>query len=491
MMKVRAAGGRVVYDGGAVLWHREYGTQNAQGREWKRHNRIRNRQRFVDRWGPQAFRTVLRDRVLGERRWSEAPLHVAVTLTKDDASAGWGDYYTAHELGDALAGLGWQVSYIERRGDKWYDLDPTIDVVVALLDSFDVRRIPRGIVTIAWIRNWTDRWVEHPWFDEYDVILASSPASQDIVASSSEHQAALMPLATNPERFRPGEAAPELRSDVVFVGNRWGVTRQIEDILPKIAADHRVRVFGRGLGRVRIGAVRRRAAGLRPPRGCLQLGDPRRRRHGRADAPVRVRELAGLRLARQRRPRRVGQRGRRPFAVRGAVPGRDRRGPASCRPRLDRARARRGRRAPGVAPGAGARAAHLSPPQRGSPRPPPAVGRGGPLCDPRGSTGLGARAVLGRLPLRPEPPAPVRGAGSSGTGPSARRLGSLDIGTGGCRDPPAWAQRSPTATFAVQHPVGHQPPGPRDRRDVRPLRPRVRRLDRLRRTGSRPRLTYR
>ena len=103
MMKVRAAGGRVVYDGGAVLWHREYGTQNAQGREWKRHNRIRNRQRFVDRWGPQAFRTVLRDRVLGERRWSEAPLHVAVTVTKDDASAGWGDYYTAHELGDALA----------------------------------------------------------------------------------------------------------------------------------------------------------------------------------------------------------------------------------------------------------------------------------------------------------------------------------------------------------------------------------------------------
>ena len=32
----------------------------------------------------------------------------------------------------------------------------------------------------------------------------------------------------------------------MFVGNRWGVARQIEDILPEIAADHRVRVFGRG-----------------------------------------------------------------------------------------------------------------------------------------------------------------------------------------------------------------------------------------------------
>ena len=30
-MKLRAAGGTIVYDGGAVLWHHEYGTQNARG----------------------------------------------------------------------------------------------------------------------------------------------------------------------------------------------------------------------------------------------------------------------------------------------------------------------------------------------------------------------------------------------------------------------------------------------------------------------------
>ena len=58
-MKLRAAGGTIVYDGGAVLWHHEYGTQNAEGREWKHQNRTRNRQLFVDRWGPQAFREVL------------------------------------------------------------------------------------------------------------------------------------------------------------------------------------------------------------------------------------------------------------------------------------------------------------------------------------------------------------------------------------------------------------------------------------------------
>jgi O-antigen biosynthesis protein len=61
-IKLRGNGGRLVYDGLAALWHHEYGTQNAEGQEWKRRNWARNRQLFVNRFGPQAFRTVLRTR---------------------------------------------------------------------------------------------------------------------------------------------------------------------------------------------------------------------------------------------------------------------------------------------------------------------------------------------------------------------------------------------------------------------------------------------
>ena len=245
-LKLQAAGERVVYDGGAVLWHHEYGTQNAHGREWKKRNRVQNRQLFVDRWSPQIFREVFRDRVRGRRRWSEDPVHVGITLTKDDPEAGWGDYYTAHELGDALGGLGWRVSYLERGGDRWYDVDRSVDVVVSLLDAYDLRRIPRGIVTIAWVRNWTDRWLGHPWFDEYDIVLASSEKSREIIASRSTRTPALMPLATNPERFKPGEPSEELRADLLFVGNSWGVGRGIETVLPQVAEGLTVSVFGRG-----------------------------------------------------------------------------------------------------------------------------------------------------------------------------------------------------------------------------------------------------
>jgi GT2 family glycosyltransferase/spore maturation protein CgeB len=245
-LKLRAAGHSILYDGGAVLWHHEYGTQNAQGREWKKQNRVRNRQRWVDRWGPQVFRSVLRDRLLGEGRWSVEPLHVAITVTRDDPAAGWGDLYTAHELGDALTGLGWRVTYAERYRERWYELDPSVDVVISLLDQFDVRRIRRGVITIAWIRNWTDRWVGHPWFDEYDIVLVSSERSRQIVEDRTAKQPKLMPLATNAARFGAGRPSPDLAADVVFAGNSWGKPREIESVLPAVAADRTIAVYGQG-----------------------------------------------------------------------------------------------------------------------------------------------------------------------------------------------------------------------------------------------------
>jgi GT2 family glycosyltransferase/spore maturation protein CgeB len=245
-LKLRAAGGRIVYDGGAVLWHREYGTQNVHGREWKKQNRVRNRQRFVDRWSPQVFREVFRDRVLGEGRWSTDPLHVAITLTRDDANGATADDYTAHELGAALEELGWRISYIERRGERWYELDRSVDVVICLLDQFDVRRIRRGVVTVAWVRNWTDRWLGHPWFDEYDVVLASSQRSVDVIARQSTRAPLLMPLATNPDRFAAAAPSAELRADVLFAGNLRGKSRAIESVLPSIADGRSVAVYGEG-----------------------------------------------------------------------------------------------------------------------------------------------------------------------------------------------------------------------------------------------------
>ncbi len=257
-LKLRRNGGRIVYDGQAVLWHHEYGTQNQAGRERKRRNRIHNRELFVDQWGPQLHRQVLLDRLGGLGHWSDDPLHVAITVTRDDPEAGYGDYYTAHELGDALTDVGFRVTYVERYGDDWYDLDGSIDVLVVLLDAFDLRRVPRSMVSVAWVRNWTDRWIDHPWFADYDVVLASSTTSKELIEERTSKVAHLFPLATNHRRFTP--EGPAARAALaVFSGNYWDKPRAIIPALQALPDQRDVRVLGANWERV--DGVSRFAAG--------------------------------------------------------------------------------------------------------------------------------------------------------------------------------------------------------------------------------------
>ena len=81
---------------------------------------------------------------------------------------------------------------------------------------------------IAWIRNWTERWLERPWFERIDVLLASSTASCDLVEERTGRRPILFPLATNPARFAPRAAGRRAHVDCVFTGNHWGEDRAIQ-----------------------------------------------------------------------------------------------------------------------------------------------------------------------------------------------------------------------------------------------------------------------
>ena len=141
---------------------------------------------------------------------------------------GWGDWHTAHELGDALAQLGWRITYVAPASGGWEPLPADVDYVVALLDRFDARAVPPNVPVIAWIRNWTDRWLEQPWFDHIDVLLASSMVSADLVERRTGRRPILFPLATNAARFARSRPTAERTVDCVFTGHRWGEERAIQ-----------------------------------------------------------------------------------------------------------------------------------------------------------------------------------------------------------------------------------------------------------------------
>ncbi len=249
-LKLLRGGAHSAGVGRSVLIHRESSSQNRASSDFRRLNRLENRRLFLESWGPQLQREYRLARLGCDPFWTDgAGAHVAITLTSLDVADGWGDWYSGHEIGEALESLGWRVSYVERKGDRWYELPDDLDYVLSLMDSFDLSRVPAQVLTIAWIRNWTERWLERSWFERADVLLVSSKGSAALIEECTGRRTHRFPLAVNPERFYPRPLEQRFAADYVFTGNWWGEDRDIQHALAPRAGE-RVDVYGRGWEKV-------------------------------------------------------------------------------------------------------------------------------------------------------------------------------------------------------------------------------------------------
>jgi GT2 family glycosyltransferase/spore maturation protein CgeB len=248
-LRARACGHQVVCSGRAVVVHEGSGTQLEAGREFRRVNRAINRRRFRQLWASQIRRERLDGLLDGDPTWGSA-LHLGVVRTSNDASTGWGDYYTALELGEAAQSLGWRVTYLAADESETQVIPADLDLAVVLLDRWDLSALPAATIRCAWIRNWTERWLTRPWFERYDMLLASSARSAELISEVTGRPVELFPLATNPRRFRPPAPDTERTLDWAFTGNRWGEPRAIEPAL-SARRGSRGAVFGRGWDQVK------------------------------------------------------------------------------------------------------------------------------------------------------------------------------------------------------------------------------------------------
>ena len=98
---------------------------------------------------------------------------------------------------------------------------------------------------MAWVRNWVDRWIENPAFDDYTVVFASTDAFAAQIDLQTTQRAELMPLATNPDRFRTSPVRSDLACDLTIAANVWGERRDLFDTLDARDGDS-IRVFGLG-----------------------------------------------------------------------------------------------------------------------------------------------------------------------------------------------------------------------------------------------------
>jgi GT2 family glycosyltransferase len=194
-LKLREAGGRLVYDGRAALWHHESATRVVDRARFSARSSA-NREAFIGLWGPRIFRDALIDALQGGVRFSSDPFHVAMTVTGRALGAGLDESVDGYELGSALEANGWRVSYLTGAGDRWSAPDKSVEAVIICDPTYDLRRLRRNVVTIAWIRDEPERWLDRAWFDDFDLVFASTGPIVEMVREASGHVARLIPVAT-------------------------------------------------------------------------------------------------------------------------------------------------------------------------------------------------------------------------------------------------------------------------------------------------------
>ncbi|MFY1635785.1 methyltransferase domain-containing protein [Solwaraspora sp. WMMB335] len=170
---------------------------------------------------------------------------VAFCVSTADLAAGRGDLYVAVGTGRYLERHGYEVAYLS--ADRWTDLPPDTDIALAMIPAFDPLSVPDGCRVIAWIRNETERWSEHPQLALFDTVLASSTISLTRIREHYDGPTGLLPLGVDTELFRlPVDAGN--RQGAVTTVNSWGRERHLYQCLRGVDIDFPFVIFGERRG---------------------------------------------------------------------------------------------------------------------------------------------------------------------------------------------------------------------------------------------------
>lgn len=254
-LKLNKAGYKNYYCPTCLVYHYEFGTQNKDVAKEVRIRRLHNMNVFKGKWQSYLSRKILEDKINGENLFTESNLVVGLVVTENVPDTTAGDYFTAMELAMSLRKFGYKIKYLSRRGEKdWYDVGVDVDVVIALLDAYDITKIYNAkpdVVKIAWARNWFDRWCEREFFDAFDLVFASSRTACKYMEEHSNKKAILFPIATNSDRFNPingialkDEEKDKFVSDYAFTGSYWNVKREIIDYLNPADLPYDCKIYG-------------------------------------------------------------------------------------------------------------------------------------------------------------------------------------------------------------------------------------------------------
>ncbi|WP_455645354.1 glycosyltransferase family protein [Methanosphaera sp.] len=236
----------------AMLYHYEFGTQETNNNEDVKNRRLNNKEIFINKWNAWLRQELLMDKINSNHIFTDKSLTVAFVVTQSDENTTAGDYFTALTLANKLEEFGWNIKYLAQRPSKnqknWYSVDEDIDVLISLLDRYDLRKVESDnglLIKIAWPRNWFKRWTNAPFFKKYDIILASSQKACDYIHNKTGKKTILYPLATDPKMFNENIIPQEkYQCDYCFTGSYWDAEREIINCLNPENMEYKFNIYG-------------------------------------------------------------------------------------------------------------------------------------------------------------------------------------------------------------------------------------------------------
>ncbi|MET1082113.1 MAG: glycosyltransferase [Burkholderiales bacterium] len=155
------------------------------------------------------------EHVRGARR----PLRWSVRIGAPVGRQGdvWGDTAFAEDLAQALRRRGQEV-FVDRWDSRIRPDAGRPDDVTITLRGLHLPPKEEGAVNILWVISHPDMVSDDEIRSGYDLVFGASESWAVARTASSGRTVVPLLQATNPDRFRPGPAADDLRSDVLFVG---------------------------------------------------------------------------------------------------------------------------------------------------------------------------------------------------------------------------------------------------------------------------------
>lgn len=180
--------------------------------------------------------------------WSGRKPVIAFAVTEASSDTLAGDYFTAYELAYYLQKeQNCECFFVEHK-KNWFDLKHA-DVLIAMRDDYNPREIKSqnpNLIKVAWVRNWFERFTEHSFSKDFDLIWASSTKSASFISEKLNKPVDVVRIATNPERFESAQFEEKFESDYTFTGSIWGAYRDIVNNLKPLNLPYNFKVFGGG-----------------------------------------------------------------------------------------------------------------------------------------------------------------------------------------------------------------------------------------------------